>query len=222
MSTPRRDFLGWMGASSLLAAAGSVLPSQTLGAQEARPVDSKWDMSWTDKLTGKYKAVFDSPDVSEGAALFRACIWRDQHKDVYGTERAETSPVLVIRHEAIELIMNDEYWNRFDTGKQLKLKDSATNKWSKINPVRVAMADAPPAMQAYNLTDFMASGGVVLGCNMAFSTPIAKFQKEDKLSHEDAIKTAREHIIPGIILQPSGIFAVLRAQELGCHYVIAS
>lgn len=29
-------------------------------------------------------------------------------------------------------------------------------------------------------------------------------------------------MIPGVILQPNGIFAVLRAQEAGCHFAAAS
>jgi hypothetical protein len=221
MSTPRRDFLSWLGASSVLAATSSIVTPSDARAQAATPVDNKWDMSWTDRLTGKYKAVFDSPDVAEGSALFRACVWRDQHKDVYGTARAETSPVLVIRHEAIELIMDDEYWNRFNTGKELKVKD-AKNKWSKVNPIRVAPEGASGAFKEYNLTDFMAQGGIVLGCNMAFRSVVSRFQKKDKLEAADAATVAREHIVPGIIMQPSGVFAALRAQELGCNYVLGS
>lgn len=221
MSTPRREFLTWLGASSVLAAASTVITPGNADAQQERPVGDTWDMSWTGKLTGKYKAIFDSPDVSEGAALFRACIWRDQHKDVYGTAKSDTSPVLVIRHEAIELVMNDEYWERFNTGKALKLKD-AKGKWAKANPIRITAPDAPPNFKDYNLTDFMAQGGIVLGCNMAFSSVIANYRKEDKLSGPEATKAARDRIIPGIILQPSGIFAALRAQELGCNYVLAS
>jgi hypothetical protein len=29
-------------------------------------------------------------------------------------------------------------------------------------------------------------------------------------------------MVPGVILQPSGVFAAVRAQEAGCHYVRAS
>ncbi len=191
-------------------------------AQAAKPVDDTWDVSWTDRLPGKYKAVFDSPQVSEGAALFRACIWRDQHKAVYGTPRNDASAVLVLRHEAIDLVMNDAYWNRFEIGKELKLKDDKGKKWTRINPVRAAAPDATRSFKEYNLTDFMASGGIVLACNMAFRSNVARYQAADKLSVADATKLAKENLIPGIILQPSGIFAALRAQEVGCNYVLAS
>ena len=29
-------------------------------------------------------------------------------------------------------------------------------------------------------------------------------------------------VLPGVILQPSGVFATLRAQEAGCQYLLAS
>jgi hypothetical protein len=33
---------------------------------------------------------------------------------------------------------------------------------------------------------------------------------------------AIRHIVPGITLQPSGVFAVTRAEEAGCTYFLAS
>jgi len=218
--TPRRRFLRWLGASSVLAASTSFVSSAD--AQAAKPVDDKWDMSWTDRLPGKFKAVFDSPSVSEGDGLFRACVWRDQHKAVYGTPRNEASAVLVLRHAAIDLVMNDAYWNRFEIGKELKLKDARNKKWTKMNPLRSAVPEATGPFKEYNLTDFMASGGIVLACNIAFRSNVARYQTADKLSAADATKVAKENLIPGIILQPSGIFAALRAQEIGCNYVLAS
>jgi intracellular sulfur oxidation DsrE/DsrF family protein len=44
----------------------------------------------------------------------------------------------------------------------------------------------------------------------------------DKVSKEEAEKRARAQLLPGVILQPSGVFAVLRAQQAGCDYIKAS
>ncbi|MGH8527347.1 MAG: hypothetical protein ACREXY_25015 [Gammaproteobacteria bacterium] len=222
MSTPRRKFLSWLGASSVLAASTSVLKADDLEAQVAKPIDDKWDVSWTDRLKGKYKAVFDCPEVGEGAALLRACIWRDQHKEVYGTPLAETSPVLVVRHAAMALIMDDEYWRRFGIGEAENMTDPATDGPYAKNPIRAGDPKNTGPRSRYNLTDFIADGGIVLACNLAFRTPVSKYQRADKLSSADARKAALEHVMPGVIMQPSGIFAVLRAQEVGCNYVVAS
>ncbi|HYW31875.1 MAG TPA: hypothetical protein VE869_10245, partial [Gemmatimonas sp.] len=106
MSTPRRRFLGWLGSASLLGAAGrpSIAP---LVRQESLPGDADghavplaatYDMSWTNRVTGKYKAVFDSPEIASAAALARAVAWCEMYKEVYGAERTEMSPVVVLRH----------------------------------------------------------------------------------------------------------------------------
>jgi hypothetical protein len=59
-------------------------------------IEDKFDVSWVDRIQGKLRAVFDSPEISEGAALFRAMAWCDEYKSVCGTPRSEMSPVLVV------------------------------------------------------------------------------------------------------------------------------
>jgi len=217
MTTPRRDFLGWLGAGGLLAAGG--MPR--IAAALPVPVSDKWDLSWCERVNGKVRAVFDSPGVSEGAALFRAQVWRDEHKEVYGTPPAEASAVIVFRHEGIPLAMNDAFWKRFNVGKELKIKDEKTKKWTTVNPIASTPPGTPEKFANYNLPAFIGSGGIVLACNFAFGEMVQKFIDGDKLSRDDARKRALEHLIPGIILQPSGVFAALRAQQAGCNYLLA-
>ena len=225
MSTPRRDFLGWLGASTVLAATGNPLHAAPVRppSPSSQPVNAAWDMSWVDRLTAAHRAVFDSPAVSEGDALFRAVLWRDQLKEVYGTAPPDINAVIVIRHAAIPLAMNDAYWERYRIGKEVKLKDPKTKKWTTINPIRATPPDTPAKWADYSLERFMAQGGTVLACNLAFGEVVYRVRTEDKLkTRDEALARAKEMLIPGIILQPSGIFAALRAQEAGCHYIMAS
>lgn len=230
MSTPRRDFLGWFGASALVAAGAPLAASAPVAALEPperprrqeQPVDDTWDMGWVERITGKYRAVFDSPELSEGAALWRALMWRHQYKEVYGTEGTEMTPVLVIRHGAISMAMDDSYWEQFRIGKAEKVKNYTTKKWEIANPFRTAPPDVPEKYAADNLEGLMGSGGIVLACNLAFQQVVWNYRNAEKLSREAATARAREHLIPGIILQPSGVFATLRAQEAGCGYILAS
>jgi hypothetical protein len=160
--------------------------------------------------------------MSEGMGLWRALFWRNHYKQVYATEPGEMSAVLVIRHAAIALAMNDAYWTRFPIGKESKFRNPETKKWYVSNPIRTTPADTPPAYADYSLEGFMTSGGIVLACNLAFREVVHRYRTGDKLSREEAEAKARANLIPGVMLQPSGIFAALRAQEAGCGYIMAS
>lgn len=185
--------------------------------------DGKWDLAWPGKLRGTSRAVFDSPNLEEGVAFYRACMWRDQLNEVYGTPKEDVTPVVVIRHQAIPLIMGDEHWDELEIGRSAKIKDSKTGKWIRRNPIMSSMPDGPPAFVDYTLPKFIATGGIVLACGLAFQrSVVSRYVKDKKLTKDDAEKLARERVVPGVILQPSGFFAVLKAQDEGCRYFLGS
>src|SRR5215831_8740958 len=87
--TPRRQFIGELAASAAALAAvacapaavastpptptpAPVTPAPAPTQASASPARSKWDASWMGRITAKHKAVFDSPEIDEGTALFRA------------------------------------------------------------------------------------------------------------------------------------------------------
>ena len=221
MSIRRRDFLSSFGAASF--AAALPLTKGEMDALAAPPqAASPWDVTWVDRIKGKYRAVFDSPGFSDGAALFRSIIWARQYKEVFGTAPAEMSTVLVIRHTGIMLAMNNEFWQTYDIGKRKKFKDAQKNKFFVQNPIAGGSTGTPPQFADMTIPKFIESGGIVLACNMAFMDPVSIVEKEEKLKHDEAEKKARTFLLPGVILQPSGIFAVLRAQEAGCNYILGS
>lgn len=218
----RRDFLGNVAATSMFAAMPSIAFTNAERAAFGKPVTDEWDMSWVARLRGKSRAVFDSPQVSEGGALFRAWMWREQHATVFGTPANELTPIVVIRHEAIPLIMDDAHWDHIGAGKDLKMKDPTTGKWYRRNPLARGAADGPPEFKDVSIPSFIATGGIVLACNWAFGDIVEQYKAKDKLSDADAEKAAKAHVLPGIFMQPSGFFAVLKAQDEGCKYMLGS
>lgn len=229
MTTHRRHFLSWLGGASLLGVAGtpslaraSSLSMPPLPDDHPLPVADTWDMSWTSRVTGKYRAVFDGPEISDGAPMVRAAAWADMYKEVYGVEKREITSVLVLRHAAIDLVMSDAYWTRYEVGKANKLRDVNGKKWAKANPISAQSRSDTEQARRYTLETFMANGGIVLACGWAFRFVASRIAKADKLEAADARQKAIELMIPGVVLQPNGIFAVLRAQEAGCHFAAAS
>jgi len=221
----RRDFLASAASTGLLAAVpfdrALLLHAHERTGRSAFAADDT-DLTWVSRLRGKSRAVFDSPQASEGGALFRAALWRQQVNKALGVPLEDVTPVVVFRHEAIGLVMNDEYWDHMGTGKDLKWKDEKTGKWTRINPIGGNAEGVPEAFKDYNIPAFIKSGGIVLACGLAFGEVIQSYADKDKVAADEAKKRAIAHLIPGVVMQPSGFFAALKAQDEGCHYMMGS
>jgi hypothetical protein len=214
LSTNRRRFLESAAAN---AAALAMMPAAAFAAMPSGATHSDsadWDLGWTNKLKGKQAAVFDCTETESGSGVWRASIWKKQNMDVLKTSPADMVPVIVLRHQAIILAMQQSFWDKYDIGKEKKVTDPMTDEPTTKNPV----LDAGDA----NLTTQMNNGAVVLACNMAFQQCISTIEKNDKVNHDEATKRAKAYLVPGVILQPSGVFAVLHAQNSGANYIKAS
>jgi len=225
MANSRRDFLGRLAAVAALAGGVVGASPRRLGAEPGpRPVSDKWDMSWIDRITGKFRGVFDSPKLAEGGEIWRAAMWKSQIIDVYGITNEEVNSVLVIRHAGIPLAMDDAFWGRHQIGKKRKVKDLWTGKTAVANPIRSweGKPNVPPTMAGTSLEGYLAKGGVVLACNIAFGLMVHLESQLTKETDRAAVRTRLlGSLVPGIILQPSGFFALLEAQRAGCHVFAA-
>src|SRR6185503_9519592 len=107
METSRREFLGRMAAGAVIGTLPLALDPFTLGAEASAMgvAADKWDLTWTKKLTGRYKAVFDVPEIESGYGVWRASIWGKQYMEVLGVKPREMTPVVVLRHNGIVLAM---------------------------------------------------------------------------------------------------------------------
>src|SRR5207302_230128 len=74
----------------------------------------------------------------------------------------------------------------------------------------------------YVTEKYIGRGGIALACNLAFDECVEMVQKADGSTPEAARAKAIGFLVPGVVLQPSGVFAALRAQEAGCAYLRAS
>jgi hypothetical protein len=225
MSNGRRDFLGRLAASAALAGGvAGASPGRLRAESGPRAVSDKWDMSWVDRINGKFRGVFDSPKIDEGGEIWRAATWHSQVTEVYGVKDEEVNSVLVIRHAGIPLAMDDAFWARHQIGKKRKVKDPWTGKTAVGNPIRSyqGKTNVPPSMAATSLEGYMARGGVVLACNFAFGMMVHLESELTKETDRAAVRArVLSNLVPGIILQPSGFFALLEAQRAGCHLFAA-
>ena len=221
----RRTFLGQIGTGAMLAS----LPLSLDPLREFSPAvpagdAPAWDVSWTKRVTGKYRAVFDVPAIDNGHGVWRAGVWEKQYADVLKARPSDMSTVLVLRAKGIALAMQQAFWDEYAIGKENDVKHPVTEEPTDRNPALLSsMRKEVPAMfDEFALDRFIAHGGTALACDLAFSDMIGLVSKKHRLPDDAARKVAVAALVPGVTLQPSGVFAVLHAQDVGCNYIRAS
>lgn len=229
MSSDRRDFLGTLLAAGVVPILGGTAQGRKGATSDpsalapSRLSDSPWDVTWADKLTGKHKAVFDNIELSMGLGLLRSLVWMKDYGEVYNVPASDMNAVVVIRHDAIWAIMDNEFWKMHKLGEQTKMTDPATKAPVARNPFIGPNLIGLPAAMADDTLKKLLDTATVLACNLAFTLYVVEKVKADtKMDDAKAREHALAHVLPGVKLQPSGVFAALRAQEAGCHYLLAT
>ena len=226
MSTTRRQFLDSLavGATAVatMPAALAAMPAEFRPASSSAE-QAAWDTRWPERLTGKVRAVFDVPEVESGYGVWRATIWQNQYEQVLGVPKRDLSTALVLRHNAIILAMQQGFWDKYGIGKARSVTHPVTGEATDRNPALLGTRDGLPEGMAANALDrFISAGGVALACDLALQDLVALIQSAEKVSETAAQEQARDWMVPGVILQPSGVFAVLLAQQKQALYIRAS
>ena len=223
MTTTRRKFLDSLalGAGALAVAPGALAAAPAEFRMDVAQGD--WDTRWPSRLTGRVRTVFDVPEIESGYGVWRASIWARQYEQVNRIPARELHTALVIRHNAIILAMQQGFWDRYGIGKRMNVTHPVTGAATDRNPALLTEADGVSATQAtFALAPFMARGGIALACDLALQDLVALIMSEDKVPERAAQTQAKQWLVPGVILQPSGVFAVLMAQQQQALYIRAS
>jgi hypothetical protein len=213
--TPRREFLGHIG----LLAAAAALPATAAAAEprhRAAPA-SPWDMSWVEKVTAApYKCVLDVQNASDDP-LYTAADILDKFREVYGVQGEQMRVVLVVRRLGVPMALEHSLWERYHIGEDRKIEDPVTKAPARRNPFLTA---SPNKNESYKieskLEPLMARGVIVLVCNRAAMNWASGFAEKFKRPVADVQNEVRSGLIPGALLMPDGVFALVRAQNAGC------
>jgi hypothetical protein len=189
-----------------------------------RPSTEEFDLTWVDRVKGKYRAVFDVPEIDSGYGVWRASLWGKQYMDVLKVQPANMTPVLVLRHHGIALAMQQSFWDTYGVAKSNSVTHPITQQGTDRNPALLSSkrGEVPPDFDEVALDKFIARGGIALACNLALDDMIELVTKKDGGTPDSAWKTVLAGMVTGILLQPSGVFAALHAQDVGCKYLRAS
>ena len=213
--TQRREFLETL---------GMLMGAMTIGAAELQaapvPGDSPWDTSWLDALAAaQFRVVFNASEINDGTVMDQVRTFLDHFHDVHGTADAQTRAVIVFRRLGAPMAFNDAMWDRYAIGEDIRIADPGTRRGAKRNLFWRAAVGASPQDVALQLETLQQRGAISLVCSIATNTWAARTAARLHLDADAVASEIRANLIPGAILVPSGIYALIRAQNAGCAYM---
>ena len=218
----RREFLAQVAAAAAVVAGTGCAAPLSAASTGVMSQAAPFDDSWTRRVAAaKYRAVFDSPDINEGLALVHATFYRQGYQEQFGLGPSEVIPVVVFRHVGTAMAFNDALWAKYALGERSKLIDPATGKDALRNPfIRVGKDEKKEMISAdASIETLLANGGVILVCNKATMRLAGQVATKVGKPVEEIRAEFRANLVPGVLLQPSGIYGVLRAQDVGCGFL---
>lgn len=217
-SKPRRWFLG--GAAATAAALGFGKVASSADAVPPGATGGTDFQKWLDRIRGQYRQVYDMPEANNGAALIWSHVYLLTGAQGYGVGESELGVVVVLRHNAIPIALNDAAWAKYNLGEFFKINDPATKAPATRNPfAHIKPGDLPLPEAAL---DKLVARGVMFGaCNMAITYRSAAVARLMGLRPEDVKKDWVDNVLSGVQVVPSGVVAVNGAQARGCSYCFA-
>ena len=216
----RRGFLGAIVASAAAAGLAHVPGASAAEAMDLPIAGSEALDAALKKLSvRKYRQVFDAPRPNDGFPV----IWSWAFLHTFNKLKVEDSNVgcfVVLRHEAIPFAMQDPLWAKYKLGEAFKIDDKTTKAPAVRNVVtNVKPEDMPIPEMAMEKVQ---ARGVTFGvCDLAMTVYSKMLAGPANMKPEDVKKDMVAGLLPGIVVLPSGIYAVYRAQSAGFTYCFA-
>lgn len=204
---PRRRFFGRLAGAATLGVAG-LLPTLVRAERVAGTSDGP---HWPGTLKGRYHQVVDAYAVNGGAPFDFAYTFVSTNKPGSATS------VVVLRAGALPLALNSDMWAKYKIGESFKIMDPETKAPAVKNPF---LHPKPGVMKVDDAAiDRQLAAGVVFGaCNIALHGQSKALASNAGVSADDAAKEWTANVLPGIVIIPSGVWGLNRAQAAGCTY----
>ena len=217
LMSSRREFIGTLaaGATGILATSGSLVAAPL---HPTVPVNDADD--WMSKIKGKHRILYDATEPHDGFPIIWSWVFYKTNNQT-GTLDADLTAVVVLRHNAIPLAMEDRLWEKYKFGETFKVNDSTTSAPAVRNPYYIPKDQMWLTNGIEGIKALQARGVMFCVCEMAIAVYSGMIAKGMNLNAEDVKKDWFSGLLPGIQPVPSGVWAISRAQEKGCAYCYA-
>jgi hypothetical protein len=213
--TPRRGFLGRLAA--VAAAAGVSAVPRSMYAEPVAAEDE-----WLDKLTGKYRQLFDMPAHADGLPLVHILNYINTYNSAYNAKDSEINTVATLYgapNGTTLFAFNDAMWAKYKLGEILKFNDHKTgapatrNVWRTDPNIMNAMLAPPASIEA-----LQKRGTLFLLCNNALGFWAQQVAAARKLEQAAVQADLKANVLPGVVIVPAMVIAIQKAQDKGIAY----
>jgi len=211
--TPRRGFLGSIavGAATLALGRLSTANAEVNELMALPPVSD----AWLEKIHGKYRQVFDCTSANDGFGALFGLTFLETTKSALKLTDKDVTGVMVYRHFAMPLMLNDSAWAKYKVGELIGAKDPKTGAPATRNIFR----DNILGHAGLTYEQAIAKDGLIMvACNMALTVLSGMAAPKANVSAAQAKSDWTAAVLPGVYLAPSGVYAVNRAQQANCTY----
>lgn len=216
----RRGFLGSLAATTALGVAALSSPMELL-AQKGKPdasTNKEFD-AWLRKIKGKHRQVFDATAENEGMPFAWARVFL-MTNEMVGTPGSDVTAMVILRHDALPLALDHPLWEKYKFGEFFKINDKATKAPAVRNP-HYHPKPGELMLDSFAIDELQKDGVLFGACNMAIKVYSGIIAKNMNMDADAVMKEWVAGVIPGMVVVPSGVLAVNRAQEYKCTYCYA-
>jgi intracellular sulfur oxidation DsrE/DsrF family protein len=216
----RRSFFGSLGKRvTAIVAVSQIVNTVEISAREtqhdAEPIGLD---EWLKKIKGSHRMVYDATNIHDGLSIVWSWVFLDSGNQT-GSHDNDLTTVVVFRHNAFALALNDDIWSSYKLGKLLKVTNAngvPATKNPYWDPSQGTMPEA--GMSIKMLSE---RGAMFCVCERSLSVNSSAVAAKKGLKAEKVKNEWIEGMLPGVQLVPSGIWALNGAQENGCSYCFA-
>lgn len=205
---PRRRFLG-RAAAAIAAMTGIPALARAETSSDNRFDDSQHD-AWMKPLKGEHRQLFHAIDLNDRAMLM-ASNYLTAYENEFGAKPGEVNAIIGIHGGALNIGFTDAAWAKYGIGKSSNITDPTT----KESAVRNIFARGGEL----TVESVQKRGVLFIMCNTALRLRSRALAAERGETYDTVYDDLAASRLPGVILVPSLVVAINRAQEKGFTYV---
>ena len=213
----RRAFVGTLTASAATLLAGI---SSNSFANPADPLLVNDADAWFKKVKGKHRIIYDAPEPHDGFPIIWTWVYYVTNNQT-GSNDNDMTGMVVLRHNAIPLAMQDHVWEKYKLGEVFKINDNNKKAPALRNPYYDPQGADFPVPTIEGIKKLQSRGALFCVCDMALTVYSGMVAQSINKKPEEVKADWVSALLPGVQVVPSGVWAIGRAQEHGCAYCYA-